>query len=775
VFFTLRQPVLEEPEVGCPTGHELTAVGDAFFPPFIYRDDDENKGFLIGYMQAAERELGCPITVELMPWHEAMARVRDGRADILLGVSETDERRNAYAFTERLLTLKAHLFSRREDFHITEVEDLPKEAVVGVEEADIVHETLRGRYPGLELRPFPTQKAALKALASGEIDAVAADYYSGRWVVEQLNLKNEVKVVGHPFLEGAYGVAVRKDNQRLLTPLTEAIARVKESGEARRLQDAWFGEHYFSQTFPWRRLAVASAVVGALLLALALWVAGLRAAVRRGTRGLRASEERFRLLVQNFPDAIVAHARGRIIYANPAALALFGASKPDELIGSDAIERFTMGEEASPLSGELTVPGRQTELLRLDGRRVVVEVSTADMRIGEQDAKLVTLRDITERRLLEDQLRQSQRLEAVGRLAGGVAHDFNNLLTVILTMCDLLEPELEPELRPDLETIRSTGLRAAALTRQLLAFSRRTELRPRIVDLNEVVRDTSKLFSRLLGEDVPLVTELGEPLPPVYADPAQLAQVLMNLAINARDAMPQGGRLTLRTRATELEERTAIGGVQIAAGRYVELAVKDEGIGMERGITQRIFEPFFTTKEPDKGTGLGLSVVFGIVNQSGGHIELATAPGAGTTFYVRLPVATSESPLSIEESPAVGKRLPRGTETILVVEDAVDVARSVERTLSRLGYSVIVALHPDQAETYFKEHSDIALVITDVVMPGITGPVLAARLRVRRPGLSVLFMSGYEHGLVDGAEHLLRKPFSTEALAESVRRAIGSS
>jgi nitrogen-specific signal transduction histidine kinase/ActR/RegA family two-component response regulator len=385
--------------------------------------------------------------------------------------------------------------------------------------------------------------------------------------------------------------------------------------------------------------------------------------------------------------------------------------------------------------------------------------------------------DVTARHELEDRLRQAQKMEAVGRLAGGVAHDFNNLLQVIQGHARFaLEALPEPgDLREDLEAVYAASERAARLTRQLLAFSRKQILQPRELDLNAVVRGVMPMLGRLIGEDIAVVTHLAPRLGAVTADPAQLEQVLVNLAVNARDAMPEGGTLGIETAdvaldAAACERRDG----PVAPGAYVRLAVRDTGAGMDEATRARAFEPFFTTKAPGKGTGLGLATVYGIVRQSGGCVTVSSAPGAGTTVVVELPRTSAPEPARpAADAPAPG----RGTGTVLLVEDDATVRQFVRRVLEWQGYAVLEAAHGPDALRVAAEHGGrIDLVLTDVVMPGMSGRALAEALTASRPGLRVLFMSGYtddeilRRGLGTTGVALLEKPFTAEALRDAVRR-----
>jgi PAS domain S-box-containing protein len=377
----------------------------------------------------------------------------------------------------------------------------------------------------------------------------------------------------------------------------------------------------------------------------------------------------------------------------------------------------------------------------------------------------------------ETQMRQLQQLETVGRLAGGVAHDFNNLLTVILGRGDILLSRLQADnpVRRDIELIKRTAERAAALTKQLLAFSRKQVLAPKVIDLNTVVAGITTMLQRLIGEDIELVFLAGSGLGRVKADPGQLEQVIANLVVNARDAMPHGGRLTIETGNVELGERYARQHAGVQAGSYVMLAVSDTGTGMDRETQARIFEPFFTTKEPGKGTGLGLSTVFGIVKQSGGNIWVYSEPGHGTTFKVYLPlVHDAEDAAAPEQVRPAG-----GTETILIVEDEGDVRALACEVLAIYGYEVLQARAPAEALLIAERHTGpVQLLVTDVVMPGMSGRLLAQQLAPLRPEMKVLYMSGYtddaivHHGTLDAGTAFIQKPFTPDALAAGVRRVL---
>ncbi len=387
--------------------------------------------------------------------------------------------------------------------------------------------------------------------------------------------------------------------------------------------------------------------------------------------------------------------------------------------------------------------------------------------------------EVEDRKRLETQLLHAQKMDAVGRLAGGVAHDFNNLLTIITGYSELLLAGLRPDepLRGLAAEITRAGERAASLTRQLLAFSRQQVVAPKVLDLNAIVADVGKMLQRLIGEDVVLATGLAPSLGRVKADPTQMEQVLLNLAVNARDAMPQGGRLTIETDDVELDEAYAHTHPEVQPGRYVLLAVSDTGCGMTEEVKARIFEPFFTTKELGKGTGLGLATVYGVVKQSGGSIAVYSEVGRGTTFKMYLPRLAPEA-----EAPRAGtgaSPAPRGSETVLLVEDEGGVRALARHALEASGYTVREASNGAEALRLSEQHGEpIRLLVTDVVMPGMGGRELHARLAARHPGLKVLFMSGYtddavfRHGILEANVPFLQKPFTVDALARKVREAL---
>jgi len=511
---------------------------------------------------------------------------------------------------------------------------------------------------------------------------------------------------------------------------------------------------------------------------------------------LRESEERYRQVVENSPLGIFIQVDDRFHYLNAAAVTLFGATSAAELIGTPPSARYA-DESCAALAGRIralregggAVEGVEATWIGARGEPMTVRVSAVPYRGGGGDGALVFFADITEvrraneeRRKMEERLAHSQRMESIGRLAGGVAHDFNNLLTVIHGYADFLESDLPhaDRRRDHVREIRAASERAASLTKQLLAFGRRQVSAPAAMDLNDVVREAEKMLRRLIGEDLRLEVDLGRGLWPVCADSGQMHQVLLNLAVNARDALPAGGRISISTRNRRSDEIDLRRHPEMAPADCVELTFADDGPGIPDDVIEHIFEPFFTTKPVGAGTGLGLSIVYGVVRQNGGSIAVESAPGRGATFQMLLPAAPDAEPRPAAP-PARAVTLAAAGETILVVEDNAEVRRYACEVLRRCGYNVLDAADAGAAFAILDQHREpIHLLLTDVVLPGATGKDLSGYARTVRPETRCLFMSGYaadiigRHGVMESGPALLEKPFTPEELSHKVRSVLGS-
>jgi signal transduction histidine kinase len=534
----------------------------------------------------------------------------------------------------------------------------------------------------------------------------------------------------------------------------------------------------------------------ARIVEIASHLAGIAIERSRNLEAVGNSTRLLRQVLETLPVGVwVVGPTGRIVYGNAAGQQLWGGAR---YVGIDGFDQFKgwWVESGRPIApdewaavralrhGEVSL----NELIRIQGfdgsERVILNSAVPITGAGGRiEGAIVLNQDVSGQRAAEEalrrseeQLRQAQKMEAVGQLAGGIAHDFNNLLTAILSYCDLLLEEVRngDPIRSDIDQIRLAGQWAAGLTRQLLAFSRRQVLQPKVLSLNSVVSETDSMLRRLVGADIAVEVTCEAALWYALADPGQIELVLMNLVVNARDAMPNGGRLTIATSNREVAGESGARPNGVRAGSYVALEVSDTGVGIDAANHDRVFEPFFTTKEPRKGTGLGLSTVYGIVQQSGGYITLVSAPGRGATFTVLLPRHLGNEPPAA--STVNRRRLPGGTETLLLVEDEAAVRSSARRLLERQGYTVLEARHGADALRLVEESGrPIDLVVTDLVMPEMGGKELAERLRVHRPGLKVLFMSGYTEkaitadGVMPPKTGFVEKPFTVEQLMRRLR------
>jgi two-component system cell cycle sensor histidine kinase/response regulator CckA len=503
----------------------------------------------------------------------------------------------------------------------------------------------------------------------------------------------------------------------------------------------------------------------------------------------RDSEARNAALLATAPDAIISiDEAGEIASVNPAAEALFGYRR-DEMVGrnitllmggtnvarhDDYLRRYLATGEARVIG-----IGRDVIARHRDGRELPVRLSVGEALYGGRRMFIGILHDLRENRRLEQRLQQAQKMDAIGRLAGGVAHDFNNVLTIALSASELalLELPAEHPTREILHEIRDAGERGAVLTRQLLALSRRGVPTLTRVDVGQLVQGMRKMLSRLLGEDIELTVTAHDAPTPVHADVGLLEQVVLNLAINARDAMPSGGALRITVAAVELDAAYARQNPGVSSGPYIQLEIADDGVGMDAETREHLFEPFFTTKEQGQGTGLGLATVYGIVTQAGGHIEVESAPGAGATFRVQLPRLEDDAAAAAAAPPVRPEHL-RGTEVVLLVEDDGAVRAMARQALAAQGYSILEAADGKEALRVDEEHQGpIHLLVTDVVMPRLSGRQLAERLTRRRPELRVVYMSGYTNDavLLRGVTpdtSFLHKPFTPMALARTVRLAL---
>jgi two-component system cell cycle sensor histidine kinase/response regulator CckA len=504
---------------------------------------------------------------------------------------------------------------------------------------------------------------------------------------------------------------------------------------------------------------------------------------RAAEANARVSERNYRLLFDGNPQPLFVFDVNTlaILQVNTAATTRYGFTR-DEFLARTVSDLLTSADLPALASikdrPDLSHTGSIKHRVK-DGTLIDVAVTSIRLTYDGHDSRLVVVEDLTERKDLQGQLQQSQRLETVGQLAGGIAHDFNNLLAVILNYAEFVTDELpDGPLRHDVEEIQRAAMRAADLTRQLLIFARREATNPQVLDLNTVVGGVEDMLRRTLGEDVDLTLKLAENLPSVLADPGQIEQVFLNLTVNARDAMPTGGRVVVETSAVDLDEEYAAGRPGVTPGRYVRLAVSDTGIGMSPEVSARALEPFFTTKAAGRGTGLGLATVYGIVTQAGGNIGIYSEPRLGTRISIHLP-ATDEVPARVRPAPEQVIAAGGAGRTVLLVEDESAVLLAAARILTGHGYKVLMRGDPaDALQVLGDAEREIDVLLTDIVMPGVSGIEIGRRAKELRPELQILYMTGYSQdvishrGTLPAGSNFVQKPFTRRGLLEAVAKAV---
>lgn len=755
------------------------------FPPVNFLDaDGEIRGFGVDLSDAVIRELGTETErYHSERWVDVVDELSSGRAHFIHDMGMTPERTEHFDFSDPILELPEVIFVLEDRDDIDGLESLRGGTVACVRE-HISHIYLRTHFPDIRCRVTETPTDAILLLLTGRVDAFLYPREIVISLAQHLEVADEIEVVGSPTRTLRWAMAVRKGDHETLERLNTGLAAVRRSGEYDRIYQRWFrmsARDLYSQRELARILAVS--VGGALAFALLAFLLFHLRTLRRASGELQQRERHFRALIENVSDIItVLRPDGTIEYHSPS-IASLGYSPTDllgkpvlGLIHEDDAERAARAIEEVVREGEAEVTvrfrGADDRYRVLDNEGRLFTSSSGEPRL------VVVSRDVSERVETEAQLQASregleraQRMEAIGQLAGGVAHDFNNLLTVITySASELMETASTEEERDSAIEILETADRAAGLTRQLLAFGRRQVLRPEVTGFDEVVEEVERLLHRVLGEDIILRCELGAAGERIEVDRSQLEQVLMNLAVNARDAMPDGGELRIATRALDRDSSEALTDEALRSG-CVELIVEDTGAGIADDVLPHIFEPFYSTKGAGAGTGLGLATVYGVVHQSGGEIRATSQVGEGTRFTILFP--TTDRTVAAPEP-----REPRGRPArarILVVEDEDGVLRAVRKILESGGHEVLSASSPDEARRIADEKSDaIELLLTDIIMPSSDGLTLAEEIRERTPSLRVIFMSGYpgdalaRRGIDTADVRFIQKPFSAEELLAEV-------
>jgi PAS domain S-box-containing protein len=774
VFFLCLGPTSSHAQDTAPAD-TITAAVIADWPPYyMIGADGRPTGLAIDIFDVVAAQAGfVPRYVRYPSFAAAQAALSAGEIDVIpnMGIVEGRD----FLFTTSVGAFDIGLFVRKSSPDIHSISDVRGE--VAVVESNI-GKRIVAEVPGIDSIVYGDVREALFRLLAGDVEAVVFASPVTWALARSARIDHQIREVPPPLAEVKRAVAVQLGREDLRTRLDREIGAFVGSAQYAAIYRRW---HQPPEPF-WTGKRVA--LVGLAVLVFAALVGAVWRVVT-----LRRADERIRFhahLLDVVGEAVIAtDLEGRVVFWNKFAEKLLGWTAA-EAMGRPALGFAAQGDNRDEAARALSVllSGESWRgdivLSRRDGRTFPAHLVSTPLfdEGGEVMGTIGASTDLTERRELEDQLRQAQKMESIGRLAGGVAHDFNNLLTVIVGTTELALRDLPPgdPRRADFIEIRQAADRAAALTQQLLAFSRKQIIQPRVLDPNAVLLDAERMLRRVIGEDITVEITPGAGVGHVRVDPAQLEQVILNLAVNSRDAMPDGGTLSFATEHAEFDEDAARREGRISPGEYVVLTVRDTGAGMDEATLQRIFEPFFTTKGPGLGTGLGLSSVYGIVEQSGGVIRVASEPGVGTTFTILFPRVARPA---AEVAPAPVARASTGTETILLVEDDSSVRGLVTHTLESAGYRVLVADRPPEALLLSDRHDGpIHLLLSDVVLPDTYGPDLAKRFLERRPQTRVLFMSGYadativEHGVASTDARLLTKPFAIETLIRTVREVL---
>ena len=776
-------------------------------PPFqLPGPGGKPAGLSVDLVREAARRRG--ITLQWIYWsNSSESALRTKAVDLWPLITITPDRLKAFHISQPFLDFEYALLVRADKPYYS-VQDLAT-ATIGLANPTIDAVHLRRRLPHAIPLPRPLVRTVMEDVCENRADAAFMDSYTAiaSFLAGRACPGQPIRWIAVPEVRSRLGIGATFENRAVADALRDEIAIMADQGKLGAILGRWgylSGQHLESMeallTSRRRenRLTVAAALF-ALLFMLACWqmlhITRQRNRTRLAERYLRDAEQKLRLMADNLREMVLAYdMERRVIYANSSVETLTGYTLAD--LEKTGFSWFHDGDRARmALRWDSLFQGGafQDEEYRLVTRQGAVKwveatwgpiLDATGRQVGVQGSE----RDISARKAAEEALRESQqrylqaqKLESVGRLAGGVAHDFNNLLTVINGYSDLVLRRLGDAhpLREDIAQIRNAGTRAADLTRQLLMFSRKQLIQPRSVDLNQVVVESEKMLRRVLGEDIQLTTSLNPSLGLVLADPGQLHQVLMNLVVNARDAMPDGGTLALETAVVNIDASYTADHPESAAGPFVLLTVTDSGTGMDEETCSHVFEPFFSTKDQSHGSGLGLSTVYGIVRQSKGWVEIYTELGVGSEFKVYLPRIQAEvqMPDEIVPSPAA----LRGSETVLVVEDQEEVRCLATTVLTGYGYQVLQAADGAVALALVGSHSGpIDLLLTDVVLPGMNGRELSESLRRLLPSIKVLYTSGYTYeviahrGVIAREVAYIAKPYSPAALAAKVRQVLSS-
>ncbi|RJP93632.1 MAG: response regulator [Desulfobacteraceae bacterium] len=776
-----------------PANRRIIVGGDHNYPPYEYLDKQGRPaGYNVDLTRAIAKAMGLDIEIRLGPWSKIRKGLERGEIDAIQGILYSPERDLMFDFTPpHTVNQYISVVRKGEGPPPTKVEGLAGKRIV-VQKGDIMHDFALKNGLGAQVSPVDAQEDALRELARGRYDCALVSRLTALYWIEKHGWEN-LMVGQSPLLSPEYCYAVAK-NKPLLTQFTEGLKVIEKNGEYRRIRKKWMG--IYGEDSPdfkdiLRYVAKVTLPLFLLLSVFFLWSWSLRKQVANRTAALRKSEEKFRGIFENVQDVYFEVTYdGTILDVSPSIEILSkGQYRRKDVIGKSLFGFYANPGERELVLDVLQQQGSVTDyeitLKNRDGSNLPCSISSKiQYDVNGHPINIIgSLRDITERKKaeeerenLQEQLNQAQKIESMGRLAGGVAHDYNNMLSVILGYTELAMEKVPSDdpLYADLKEVLKAANRSTEITRQLLTFARKQTISPKILDLNETIERMLKMLRRLIGEDIDLAWLPGTGLGLIKMDPSQVDQILANLCVNARDAIADVGKIIIETGSVTFDESYCSKHPGFVSGDFVMLAVSDDGCGMDRETQDKIFEPFFTTKGVGQGTGLGMATVYGIVKQNEGFINVYSEPGKGTTFKIYLPQTAGEAGKTEAKKAAA---IPKGSgETVLLVEDESMIMKMSKMMLEQLGYQVLAASMPDEAMNLAEKHAGgIDLLITDVIMPEMNGRELARRINALYPEIKILFMSGYtadiiaHHGVLEDGVNFIQKPFSMRDLGVKIR------
>jgi PAS domain S-box-containing protein len=764
----------------------LIVGGDHDYPPYEFLEEGKPRGFNVDLIKETARVMNLKIDIQLGPWSKARSDLENRKIDILSGYTYSTERDMLFDYTVPHSLIPFDFFVRK-DSPIRSYRDLKGKAIA-VQEGSVMYEYLKEQHLAEHIITGMDSSDIIKLLAAEKSDAVLMNKIQGLYFIRTLGLSN-IEALGVSNLpRKKYSFAVAKGNNELRTTLDEGLQILKNTGKYNEIYEKWFGIYENKNSLLETRIRyflISLFAIIFLFLGILVWTWSLRKQVKLRTAELEMSEERYRLLVENASEGVIVVTGEKVAFINPRALHILGCRK-EELNTKMLFDIIHPEDKSVVLDFYFNTLNKEDVVLQYPFRIITrkdepewVLNNSVKIEWEKKAGVLNIFTDITESKKLEQQLLQAQKMEAIGQFAGGIAHDFNNILTAIMGYGNLVKIKIKGQepLVKYIDNILTSAEKAANLTKSLLTFTRKQVTDPKPTDINEAILNAEKLLSKLIGEDIEFSVKLNGNSLIVIADSNQIIQVLMNLATNARDAMPRGGKLTIRTDIVEIDDAF----IQIHGygkkGLYALISFEDTGTGMTDKTMERMFEPFFTTKEVGKGTGLGLATVYGIIKQQNGYIDVRSILNEGTTFNIYLPIVLSTFE---ENKPIRTLHVVGGNETILVGEDEEDIRNFMREVLESYGYRIIEAIDGEDVIQKFNENkNDVQLLILDIIMPKKNGKDAYSEINNGNGNnTKVIFISGHTADFIqnyagsDEEINFLYKPIDINTLLSEVRRVL---